>query len=215
MLTLHTPLRLLQHIPALRTPAAAADTTLYVLRAGQLVHIGAAPGSDGRWAGWPLGGGHGPDCRVILDDVDLATAVPPAWLTVAGYPDPECHPAGYRVAWCSSIWQQHGARRGQAARQLAIAAYPSMPQTGTPAPWFEVRHGLHGYALADHGSIRRYALAAHMHPVGFGRHVTALLKAGWLLQASIAGEEVFRLTFPRAADGPEAAAHMPALIGRA
>ncbi|GAA2351725.1 hypothetical protein [Dactylosporangium salmoneum] len=215
MLTLHTPLRLLQHIPALCTPAAAAGTTLYVLRAAQLVHIGAVPGRDGRWAGWPLGRGHGPDCRVDLDDADLATAVPPAWLTLAGHPDPQRHPAGYRVAWCSSIWQQHGARRGQAARQLAAAAYPSRPPTGRPAPWFEVQDVLRGYALADHGSIRRYALAAHLHPVGFGRHVAVLLEAGWLLQASVAGAAVFRLTFPRAADGPVAAAHMPALIGRA
>ncbi|GAA2338973.1 hypothetical protein [Dactylosporangium salmoneum] len=215
MLTLHTPLRLLQHIPTLRTPAAAACTTLYVLRAGQLVHIGAAPGNDGRWIGWPLGRGHGPDCRAVLDDADLATAVPPAWLTLAGYPDPELHPAGYRVAWCSSIWQQHGARFGQAARQLGIAAYPSRPPTGRPAPWFEVRHGLHGSALADRGSIRRYALAARMHPVGFGRHVAVLLEAGWLMQASVAGEAVLQLTFPRTADGPAAAPHLPALIGRA
>lgn len=189
MLTLHAPTRTLDGIDPLRTPAEAVGATLYSLRAGQLVHVDTIQDRESGWTCQPLGPSHGRGCRVVLADVDLATALTPDRLTSGGHPDPDRDPAAYLAAWRCRVWQRHGAHLGRAADQLAAAASPPPPGSGGRPT-----------ALSDRDSVRRYALGAHMVPVGFQRLLAKLLQAGLLTPARLHGVGAVALTLPPRSD---------------
>ncbi|GAA3251183.1 hypothetical protein ACFO1B_43710 [Dactylosporangium siamense] len=190
MLTLRAPTRVLDNVDAVRAPAAAVGATLYSLRAGQLVHVDPAQSPvqnlvRDRGTGWmcqPLGSGHGRGCRLVLHDVDLATALAPVRLTSDGHPDPDRDPAAYLAAWRSRVWR-HSAHFGPVADQLAAAATRPVPGSGG-AP----------IAFTDRDSLRRYALGAHRHTVGLQTSLVKLGHSGLVTATTVEGTAAVALT---------------------
>ncbi|GAB3852463.1 hypothetical protein ACFPIJ_57975 [Dactylosporangium cerinum] len=203
MLTLRAPTRILDKVDAVRAPADAVGATLFSVRAGQLVHVDPArnrvqdpvqdsveDGGTG-WMCQPLGAGHGRGCRLVLHDVDLATALAPDRLTSDGRPDPDRDPAAYLAAWCSRVWQQHSSHFGPVADQLAAVARPIPGSGGAPI------------ALTDRDSLRRYALRAHRHPVGLQNSLAKLGHAGLVMATTVEGVAAVALTFGLRVHRPE------------
>ncbi|GAB3832599.1 hypothetical protein ACFPIJ_52485 [Dactylosporangium cerinum] len=201
MLTLRAPTRILDTVDVVRAPADAVGTTLYSLRAGQLVHVD--PVQDAaqdlvrdRHTGWmcqPLGVGHGRGCRVVLHDVDLATALTPDRLTSDGHPDPDRDPAAYLAAWRCRVRQQHSAHFGPVADQLAAAATEPRPGSGG-AP----------IAVTDRDSLRRYALGAHRRTAGLQTSLAKLGRAGLVSATTVEGTAAVALTLGPRVHRPEA-----------